>query len=46
MLPFYEYDEYGFFRSDDAPEDVAVRRREGFFRLAAAYRERLPKARR
>jgi glutamate-1-semialdehyde 2,1-aminomutase len=40
LLPFYEYDEYGFFRSDDAPEDVAVRRREGFFRLAAAYRER------
>jgi glutamate-1-semialdehyde 2,1-aminomutase len=40
LLPFYEYDEYGFFRSDDAPEDVAVRRREGFFRLASAYRER------
>ncbi|TYC58848.1 aminotransferase class III-fold pyridoxal phosphate-dependent enzyme [Zoogloea oleivorans] len=40
LLPFYEYDEYGFFRSDDAPEDVAVRRREGFFRLVSAYRER------
>jgi glutamate-1-semialdehyde 2,1-aminomutase len=40
LLPFYEYDEYGFFRSDDAPEDAAVRRRDGFFRLASAYRER------
>lgn len=40
LLPFYEYDEYGFFRSDDAPEDVAVRRRDGFFRLASAYQER------
>ncbi|MCK6394263.1 aminotransferase class III-fold pyridoxal phosphate-dependent enzyme [Zoogloea sp.] len=40
LLPFYEYDEAGFFNSDDAPAEVVARRREGFFRLAALYRER------
>ena len=40
LLPFYEYDEATFFRSDDAPEDVAERRRAAFFRLAGLYRER------
>lgn len=40
LLPFYEYDEAGFFNSDDAPAEVVVRRREGFFRLAALYRQR------
>lgn len=39
-LPFYEYDEARFFRSDDAPEPIAQRRREGFARLVALYRER------
>jgi len=39
-LPFYEYDEARFFCSDDAPEPIATRRREGFQRLAAIYRER------
>ena len=29
LLPFYEYDEAEFFSSDDAPEDVAARRRAG-----------------
>ncbi|KAB2964683.1 MAG: aminotransferase class III-fold pyridoxal phosphate-dependent enzyme [Zoogloea sp.] len=42
LLPFYEYDEGTFFRSDDAPSEVAARRRAGFFRLADAYRERFP----
>jgi glutamate-1-semialdehyde 2,1-aminomutase len=43
LVPFYEYDEREFFRSDDAPDDVAERRREGFMRLAAVYRERFAK---
>lgn len=42
LLPFYEYDEATFFRSDDAPAEVAALRRAGFFRLADAYRERFP----
>src|SRR3954463_12617478 len=32
--PFYEYDDAQFFRSDDAPDEVAERRRAGFMRLA------------
>jgi glutamate-1-semialdehyde 2,1-aminomutase len=39
-MPFYEYDEARFFCSDDAPEEVAARRRDGFLRLAGLYRER------
>ena len=42
LIPFYEYDEHRFFRSDDPPENVAVRRREGFQRLASLYRDRFP----
>ncbi|MGH8507323.1 MAG: aminotransferase class III-fold pyridoxal phosphate-dependent enzyme [Gammaproteobacteria bacterium] len=42
LVPFYEYDEVRFFRSDDAPEDVAARRRAGFMRLSELYRERFP----
>ena len=37
LVPFYEYDEATLFRSDDAPEDVANRRRDGFMRLAGVY---------
>src|SRR4051794_5713788 len=40
LVPFYEYDEHRFFRSDDPPEDIAVRRRDGFQRLASLFRER------
>jgi glutamate-1-semialdehyde 2,1-aminomutase len=40
LIPFYEYDEARFFCSDDAPDEVAARRREGFMRLAADFRER------
>ncbi|MGH8533047.1 MAG: aminotransferase class III-fold pyridoxal phosphate-dependent enzyme [Gammaproteobacteria bacterium] len=43
LVPFYEYDETRFFRSDDAPEDIAARRRAGFMRLSDLYRERFPK---
>jgi glutamate-1-semialdehyde 2,1-aminomutase len=42
LLPFYEYDEEHFFRSDDAPDEVASTRRAGFMRLSALYRERFP----
>ena len=42
-MPFYEYDEARFFCSDDAPEEIAARRRAGFMRLAEIYRERFPK---
>lgn len=40
LVPFYEYDEAHFFRSDAAPDEIAARRREGFMRLAAVFRER------
>ena len=40
LIPFYEFDEGHFFRSDDAPTEVATRRRDGFMRLAALFRQR------
>ena len=40
LVPFYEYDETRFFRCDDAPEEIAARRRAGFMRLAELYRAR------
>ena len=40
LVPFYEYDEEQFFKSDGAPEAVVVRRRAGFARLATLYRQR------
>lgn len=46
LIPYYEYDESAFFRSDDAPEDVAARRRAGFMRLSRLYRERFAETRR
>jgi glutamate-1-semialdehyde 2,1-aminomutase len=42
LVPFYEYDEKRFFRSDDAPEEIAARRRAGFMRLAELIRTRCP----
>ena len=46
LIPFYEYDETRFFRSDDAPDEVAARRRAGFMRLAELYRDALREDRR
>jgi glutamate-1-semialdehyde 2,1-aminomutase len=43
LVPFYEYDEAHFFDSDDAPAEVAARRRAGFARLQALYDERFAK---
>ncbi len=45
LIPFYEYDESRFFSSDDAPHEIAARRRAGFARLAKLYEERFAKTR-
>ena len=43
LVPFYEYSEDQFFRSDDAPAEIAERRRAGFMRLSGLYRGRFAK---
>jgi glutamate-1-semialdehyde 2,1-aminomutase len=43
QVPFYEYTDDKFFRTDDAPTDIANQRRAGFERMAALYRERFAK---
>src|SRR5579859_6315861 len=43
LVPFYEYDEQRFFRSDNPPEHIAARRQAAFQRLATLYRERYPR---
>src|ERR1035438_7356210 len=45
LIPFYEFDINDFFRSDGAPPDIATRRQDGFFRLAALYKDRFPRSR-
>ena len=45
LIPFYEFDIGDFFRSDGAPHEVATRRQDGFFRLAAQFQERFAKGR-
>jgi glutamate-1-semialdehyde 2,1-aminomutase len=40
LVPFYEYDERRFFRSDNAPTKIAALRRDGFMRLSALYASR------
>jgi glutamate-1-semialdehyde 2,1-aminomutase len=40
LVPFYEYDEERFFCSDDAPEAIASRRRDGFHRLSSLYQQK------
>jgi glutamate-1-semialdehyde 2,1-aminomutase len=42
LVPFYEYEEEQFFRSDGAPADVGARRRSGFERLAGLLQRRSP----
>src|ERR1700730_2260577 len=46
LVPFYAYDEAHFFSCDDAPDEIAARRRAGFMRLPALYPERLVETRR
>jgi glutamate-1-semialdehyde 2,1-aminomutase len=43
FVPFYEYDEVQFFRCDDAPQEIAARRRAAFMRLSELYRARFAK---
>jgi glutamate-1-semialdehyde 2,1-aminomutase len=43
LVPFYEYDEHRFFRSDDPPESIATLRKAAFRRLSALYREKFPR---
>ena len=45
LIPYYEFGISDFFVSDGAPADVASRRQEAFFRLAALYKERFPQSR-
>jgi glutamate-1-semialdehyde 2,1-aminomutase len=40
IVPYYEYEGARFFRSDNPPEDVAVRREAGFKRLSDLYSTR------
>jgi len=45
LIPAYEFDVNDFFRADGAPQDVATKRRDGFFRLATTFAERFAKGR-
>ncbi len=45
LVPFYEFDNDDFFRSDGAPAEVARQRQDGFFRLARLYGERYAQGR-
>jgi len=40
LVPYYEYDADHFFSSDDAPPEIAERRRVGFMRLSELFHER------
>jgi glutamate-1-semialdehyde 2,1-aminomutase len=40
LIPHYEYDATRYFCADDAPPEVAARRRAGFMQLAALYAQR------
>src|SRR5262249_11696454 len=45
LIPFYEFDINDFFRTDGAPNEVATRRQDGFFRLGALYQQRFAQSR-
>jgi glutamate-1-semialdehyde 2,1-aminomutase len=40
FVPFYDYGEDRFFCSDDAPEEITARRRDGLANLSALYKTR------
>ncbi len=42
LMPYYEYDETQFFNADDAPLEVATRRRAAFEQLADRYAQLYP----
>ncbi len=43
LIPFYEFDENTFFRSDNAPPEIAHARRTGFDVLSRDYKQRFAK---
>ena len=43
LIRYYEYDDTRFFDADDAPAEVAARRRAGFTQLAELYAQRFAK---
>jgi glutamate-1-semialdehyde 2,1-aminomutase len=45
LIPFYEFGNDDFFRSDGAPVEVATQRQDGFFRLGALYEDRYARSR-
>src|SRR5579871_2199982 len=45
LIPFYEFSDNEYFRSDGAPDEIAARRREAFFALGKLYAELYPKGR-
>ena len=45
QVPFYEYDDGQFFRTDDAPDEIAEQRRAGFMRLAELFAQRFARTR-
>src|ERR1700723_3738821 len=45
LIPFYEFDDEDFFRSDSAPAAVAAQRHDAFFRLAGFYQHRFARSR-
>ena len=44
FVPFYEYDEEHIFRTDNAPDEIAARRRAAFMRLSNLYREKFARS--
>jgi len=44
QLPFYDFEAEAFFRSDNAPPDVAARRQAGLQQLATSFAQRFPRS--
>src|SRR5579872_1433065 len=45
LIPFYEFSDDEFFRSDGAPAEIATQRKDAFFALARLYAQRYAKGR-
>ena len=44
LVRFYEYDDARYFRADDAPPEIAERRRAGFLRLGELFQRRFARS--
>ena len=44
LIPFYEYDEARFYSADQAPPEIALRRKAGFMALSALFQERFARS--